>query len=424
MPASPSPRSSGPRQTPARERGFPASLTPLGNLVSGPPARHPRPGKDFSTPRTLRPSPRASRSLPWTLAALLLVLAGCEAREAASDPETQAGEEAPRIPVAVQVLSTGRSEALIRAWGTVTPDREAVILAEVAGTVHRVAVALGDRVEEGQVLLEIDPSLHRARVREAETALESARIGREKAEKDLERSRAMFERGTVSDSELETARTRFAETEAAHAAAAASLEEAKKNLRGAILTAPFDARVAARPPDPGSTVNPGAPLLTLVDIDRVRIEARVSEQDLPDIRPGDVAALTVQGAPGTVFTGTVAAVGPDADPDSRQYPVEIRVEIPPGLPLRGGMVARVEIVTAVYEDLPLLPVDALLEEEGEPVFYVVEGGTAVRRRAVIGPRNRGFVTLLEGGAAGDSVVVMGQGRLADGARVAVEETAP
>jgi multidrug efflux pump subunit AcrA (membrane-fusion protein) len=116
----------------------------------------------------------------------------------------------------------------------------------------------------------------------------------------------------------------------------------------------------------------------------------------------------------------VTAVGPQAEAASRQYPVEITVPNSE-LALKGGMVARVEIVYGVYEDVPLLPVDALIEDEGAFFYFVVDAGTAHRRRAVLGPRAGQSAALLEGGAPGDSVVVLGQARLIQDARVSVEE---
>jgi hypothetical protein len=101
--------------------------------------------------------------------------------------------------------------------------------------------------------------------------------------------------------------------------------------------------------------------------------------------------------------------------------VEIEVVNPEGHPLKGGMVARCEIVDAVYDAVPLLPVDALVESEEGNLFYVVKGGVAAGRTAVLGPRSGQMIAVLEGAAVGDSVVVLGQARLAEGIPVRVEE---
>jgi membrane fusion protein (multidrug efflux system) len=349
------------------------------------------------------------------------VVAGCQRgappEEAAADPQP---ENRP-VPVAVAVLTSGPSRAAVRAWGTVRPLQEAVILAEVAGRVTNVEVGLGEEVRRGQLLLEIDPDLHMARTAEAEAAVQSAQAARDRAVRERERRETLFERGTVSDSELELARTQAAQAEATLSAARATVEQAKKNLSTARLMAPFEGYVASRPPDRGSTVNLGTPLITLVDIDLLRVDALVSEQDLPQVHVGSEVTVTAEAAPGRIFPGMVVAVGPQADRTTRQFPVEVEVENPPDLPLKGGVVARVEIIYESHENIPLLPVDAYLEDGEGAYFFAVRNGVATRRNFDAGPREGQWIGVLAGAAEGDTVVVVGQDRLVDGAPARVEE---
>lgn len=338
---------------------------------------------------------------------------------AASDAPVPSG--AP-VPVGVHVLTAGRAEGAIRVWGTLRPRQEAAILADLSGRVDAVHVSLGDAVAKGDVLLEIDPELYLALVEEADSKLESAVLSEAKAKKDFERSEALLGKGTISDSEHEAARTRFAQAQAARAEAAATLARSRSDLAEARLRAPFAGEVGSRPPDVGSSVTLGMPLVTLVDIDAVRVEALVSEQDLSHIHLGDTASLSVEARPGETFTGTVSAIGPQTDAETKQFPVEIRVPNPKGHPLRGGMVARVRIVYEAYDGVPLVPVDALLEDgNGGYVFYVVDGGTAHRRTLDAGPRQGQRMAALSGAAPGDSIVVLGQHRLQEGTPVTVEE---
>jgi len=370
-----------------------------------------------------QPVPAALRFLAFPLSLLLaLAAAGCKGD---ATPDNAAADPQPGIrpvPVAVQVLSSGPIRAAVQAWGTVRPRQEAAINAEVAGRITNVKVTLGEHVSRGQLLLEIDPELHVARASEAEAAVESAQSARDRAVKELGRRQALFEKGTVSDSELELARTQAAQAEATLAAARAAEEQAKKDLSMARLTAPFEGYVASRPPDRGSTVSLGTPLITLVDIDRLRVDALLSERDLPRVGVGSEVTVTAEAAPGRTFPGTVVAVGPQADRVTRQFPVEVEVKNPPDLPLKGGMVAQVEVVYESYEDIPLLPVDAYLEDDAGAYFYEVKDGLALRRSFRPGPRRGQWIGILEGAAAGDTVVVIGQDRLTDASPVQVEET--
>ena len=350
------------------------------------------------------------------LAPAALVLAGCSG-EPSGEAQAQAAPADTRVPVSVRPLETGRAEATVRAWATVRPAQSADMLAEVSGTLTQVHVNLGEPGRKGHALLEIGRELHTPRVREAEAALESAKLSSEKLRKDLERAKSLYERGSVSDSDSEAARSRYAEAVAGEAAAAAALALARKNLAAAVLRAPFDGHLASRPLDPGSTVNPGMLLAKVVDINTVGVIALVSERDLANVHLGDEASVSVESITPEPMSGTVVTMGPQADPETRQYPVEI--EVPnPGHLLKGGMVAGVEIVYETLEDVPLLPVSALVDDGR--AFYVVANGTAERREASLGPRVDQSVALLSGGAPGDSVVVIGQGRLAPGTPVQVE----
>jgi len=351
------------------------------------------------------------------LSALFLLAAGCKQKNAEAEGETAAAA----VPVSVHVLETGTVEDVVRAWATIRPQQEATLLAGVSGRVSAVHVLLGQQVRKGDILLEIEPEVHAAELTEAETNLESAKIALAKAEKDLERAGGMHEAGTLSDSEYEGFKSNEVAARATVARMDAELARARRTVRDSRLAAPFDGRIAIRPPDAGTTVTLGEILTRVVDISTVGVIAGLSGQDLAHVAPGVHARVIVESLPDRVFDGEVVAVGPQADADSRQFPVEIEVKNPPDLPLKAGMVAQVEVVVKTYPDVPLLPVDALVDADGGDGFYVVTGGAAAWRVAELGPRQGQFAALLSGGAPGDSVVVLGQTRLAPGAAVAIED---
>lgn len=351
---------------------------------------------------------------------LLSGVLGCAGQ---SEGEVAQAEPAARsdVPVAVHVVSSGRAEAAVRAWGTVVARRDAEILAGVSGRVEAAHVGLGDRVRRGQPLLDVDAALYRAALDEAEALFRSAEAAFAKANSDLERHEALFAGNIISSTEIEQFRNAALTAEAAHAQAAANRERARKNFDDARITAPFDGTVAVRPPDPGSSVGLGMPLTRVVDLSRVRVRVDVPEADLARLTQGMAAIVLVDALPGRRFEGTVAAIGPQADAMSRQYPVEVDAVNPEGQPLKAGMVARVEIVYEAFENVALVPVDALVEDRGRRGVFVTQGGVARWRDTELGPRSGNEIAVRSGVAPGDSVVVLGQTRLADGSRVKVEE---
>ena len=381
--------------------------------------RTPRAHRPLSTPFPVTP---LHASLPAALAGVLLLLVACSGGEDSASAEHDT-TGARMIPVAVEVMETGTMEARIRAWATVSPEFEADIHAGVSGRVDAVRARLGDRVTRGQTILEIDLAVHRAGLAEAETDVESARIASGKAGKDFERNQALFESKNISDTEFEDARAKTVAAAAVLASAEARLARARRTLDDARVEAPFTGQIAVDPPDAGTTVSAGRLLTRVVNIDRLEVTAGISEKDLARIHLGTPARITVESLPGREFEGVVSAIGPEADAASRQFPVTLLVENPPAQPLKGGMVARVEIVWRTLEDVPLLPIDALVEHEGEMGYFVVSGGVARWREPALGPRNGELVAVESGAGPGDSVVVLGQTRLTDGSRIRVE-TAP
>ena len=204
------------------------------------------------------------------------------------------------------------------------------------------------------------------------------------------------------------------------ATARAGLATAELAYRDARPTAPFAGTLANRLPDPGTSVTAGSLLARVVDITSLRIRAEFSEQDLAHIQVGSPARIVVE-SHGLSFGGYVTAVGPAADPASFLFPVEVTVRNDPEHPLRGGMVARVEVVTRNWENAPLLPVDALVDGADGPGYYVVEDGTASWRSATVIARSGDHLVLGDGAAPGEAVVVLGQTRLTPGTAVMVEE---
>jgi membrane fusion protein (multidrug efflux system) len=347
--------------------------------------------------------------LKFGLVALGLGLSfiACSQKAPEKTEGTATAAEKKAVPVSVATITTGEFVRTVTATGTIQPRHEAVINAGVSGQVEKVHVEVGDKVTKGRILVEIDPELFLAQAEQAQAAYQ-------KAKTDLERNEKLFATRDISETILEAARLQ-------EKSALVAMKQAEKQLHDARIPSPFDGWVAARPVQLGSTIAPGMAVITVVDISQIRVELGVSEEDVTHLRVGQPVKLTVGVYRGREFTGRITAVGPQADANSRLFPVEVTATNPPGLPLRAGMVARAEIEFERLKNAPLLPQDAITQREGETIVFTVENNTAMRRVPKLGAKQGGFYLIHEGLQAGEVVVIAGQEGLREGTAVEIQQ---
>jgi membrane fusion protein, copper/silver efflux system len=184
----------------------------------------------------------------------------------------------------------------------------------------------------------------------------------------------------------------------------ARLERAGRAERSVPVEAPIAGALTARLVEPGARVEPGATLFTVTDLSRVWIEGRVYESDVPRVREGQEATVTLPSAPGAVLRGRVRTVYPTLDPATRSLPVRFELENPGGR-LKPGMYADVELALPPARGV-LVPESAVLETGPRAVVFVRRGADRYEPRAVVvGGRAGGEARIVSGVAAGDTVVV-------------------
>lgn len=337
-----------------------------------------------------------------------LILSGCGlASGRGGEPTVEA------VAVAVAEARTGTLTATSRASGQLSPIRNITITAKVPGKVVAVHKQMGDTVQEGDLLVELDDKDLASQLAAAQAQYTQAQAQRAEAARQASRLEALLEQGAVSQQQAEQIRTQLTLANAQVEAARAQLELATSSYEGARITAPADGVLAARYVEPGGMVGAGSPLFQLVDLSTVVVEAGVAEAAINAVRPGVAVTVSVP-ALNRTFTGEVESVSPQMDLQTRSYRVRVTLPNPEGV-LKGGMFAEVIIPLAEQTGV-LVPVNALVETGSEPHVYVVKDGVAHRTPVTVVSRSDEQV-LVEGIAEGDQVVVAGQNRLYDGAPV-------
>ncbi len=169
-------------------------------------------------------------------------------------------------------------------------------------------------------------------------------------------------------------------------------------------------------------VNQGTLLAVIVDMDEMLVRLNIAEQDIPYFQKGLPANISVDAYPKETFAGEVSRISQILDAQTRTLPVEIRIPNP-GHRLKSGMFCRIYIKADRRTGIIVLAQDALVEELGHNYVFVVDKGTARKKKVALGIRDDGKVEVLSGVQEGDQVIVFGQQGLKDGAQViAAEET--
>jgi RND family efflux transporter MFP subunit len=315
--------------------------------------------------------------------------------------------------------------------GTVRSRVSAVVSARIAGTVSVLRVREGDRVQKGQLLAQLEAGENAAAAAgafaggdEARRGLEEAVARRNLADATFERFQRLYDEQAVTRQELDVRKTE--KEVAAHAAARAEarLKQAEEGARAAAtvagyarIVAPIPGVVTARQVDPGASVFPAQPLMTIEDGGNFQLELAVPESLAARIRPGTAVQVTLD-ALNANFSAPIAEVVPVADPATRTLTAKVMLA---RQGLRSGMFGRAAVPLGTSMNGMFLPKRALVERGALTSVWVVSQDSIARMRLVktgkvVGDR----VEILSGLTAGERVVTSGAEKVAEGARVAVE----
>ncbi len=391
-------------------------------------------------------------SLPAiAIAAALLGACGSEPAARTLPPE----ESAPR-QVRVAAASKARVARTVSATGTLAADDEIILGAKAIGRLREINVDLGSRVRKGQVIARIDPNDYELRVRQAETALQQARVRlglppdgindhvdaqqtgvvRQAAavlkEVKLTHDRMveLAQRELISRAELDAAISQLSVAEARYqdsleevrnrqgmlAQRRSELEIARQQLADTVIIAPSDGAVKQRQASVGEYLAAGAPVVTLVRMDPLRLRLAVPEREAVSVRVGQQVRLTVEGDPDQ-YQGRVARLSPAIAEDNRTLMVE--AEVPnQRLLLRPGAFTKADIIVEANEEIVTVPAEAIVTFAGIEKVLTIAEGKVVEKRVRTGRSIGQAVEIGEGVSVGEQVIVK-PGNLVSGQAVTV-----
>lgn len=313
------------------------------------------------------------------------------------------------MPVEVSPVTTGTVTVDISAIGTLLADESVMIRPEIIGRVATFHFAEGQRVEQGVALVSLDASEYRSQVAQSQASVKLAQL-------KFNRTKDLLRKSLSSQQQYD-------EDAATLDAAQAKLALDEDRLAKTVIHAPFGGIMGLRKVSPGAMVQPGQDLVSLENITQLKMDFRIPEIYLPDIKSGLELNLSSDAYPGQVFKGSVYAIAPAIDESSRSILLRARVPNNQAL-LRPGLFAKVTLRLAQRDNAPLVPEEALWPVGQNLFVYRVVDGKAMLTKIKIGQRMKGQVEVLEGVSAGDTVVSAGQMKIRNEAAVMPINQAP
>ncbi|TDM09797.1 MAG: efflux transporter periplasmic adaptor subunit [Ideonella sp. MAG2] len=296
----------------------------------------------------LRPAPRTHLAL-LTLAVLvgLSACGGGKGGPEAASASASAAKPAVQLLVSPEdILTVGQSGAVGRGTlitGAIVPEKRADVRAELGAVVQQVLKENGDAVRRGEVLVKLDEATVRDSLNAAEESLRASTLSFEQSERQLQRVKSLQAQGMVSQQAAEDAEVRRNNANSDVLAAKARVVNARQQLQRTEVRAPFDGVVVERKVSVGDTVQVGRELLKVMDPRTLRLEGRVSADQLRDLRVGQSVRYSLNGYGTQRFEGRVQRVDAVANASTRQ--VEVVVALVGDAPTVAGLFAEGEVLT-------------------------------------------------------------------------------
>jgi RND family efflux transporter MFP subunit len=332
------------------------------------------------------------------LGLLLLVLAGVFKQKVPTNAVPPQRGPADRPLAEVRLIRRPRYETAV---GTVRAVHEAGVAARLLARVTEVHIKAGQAVRVGQVLVRLDDSDLRARLKQAEAAVVAARAARQKAIRDHERGRALLPGGGISREDFDQRQTARRTTAAELERAEHSVREAGVLLDYALVRAPLTGVVIDKRVEVGDTARPGQVLLTLYDPTRMQMVASVRESLALRLQVGQKLPARLE-ALDRDCRATVSEIVPEAQPASRSFAVKVTGPCPPGA--YSGMFGRI-FIPLDDERIVAVPAAAVYHV-GQLDMIDVQDADAVRRRSIqLGRRIGASYEVLAGLRTGEKIVL-------------------
>ena len=326
------------------------------------------------------------------------------AQAAATQPAKGGAPEG--IAVEAVKVSVTRMPQALAAVGSLRSDEAVIVRPEIPGRVAQILFREGERVAKGAVLVKLDDSVQHA-------DLDKARANLVLSKSKFDRAEDLRKQGFISTQARD-------EAENVLKVAQADVELMQARMSRLALVAPFAGTIGLRQVSVGDYVKEGQDIVNLESLDPLKVDFRVPELALSQVRDGQTLQVTLDAIPDRAYDGRVYAINPLIDANGRSVVIRAHVSNRDGK-LRPGMFARVRLFTSEARDSALVPEESLFPVGDDKYVYKVVDGKAMRQKVEIGQRRDGKVEIVSGLAPTDIVVTAGHLKIRDGAAVQIAE---
>lgn len=340
-----------------------------------------------------------------------LLLAACGASE-------EGGRQERATPVTTTAVETRAVERVELSVGRLRANSAPAVSAETGGRIRQVHVDVGDTVEAGQALADIDAELQRIAVNSGRAEVARLQALLENERRRVRRLSDLAKSQSIAQDQLDEARTAVESLQAQLEAAQARLEDAEYNLRQTTIVSPVSGKIQSRLISVGDYVTPGMRVFELVSGRALQAFLPLPEHLQGAIALGQPVRLAAPARPDDWIDAEVTDLRPVIGEGSRAIELIVDLDNPGGWRAGGSVTARV--VLERHEGVVVPPASVVRRPAGE-VVYVVDGQRAVERSVRVGLRGDGWVEIADGVESGETVVVDGAGFLTDDALLEVRE---
>lgn len=322
------------------------------------------------------------------------------------------GVQLTAVPVEVDLVTLGILTRRITVVGNLMASNTVVIRPNISGHVAKVIAQGGEEVNRGDILFELDDRSIKAKLKDTQAVLAHARL-------KFNRAEILTEKKVTPAKLLDEARAELLRAEAA-------VEGAEKDLDDTKISAPYEGVVSLHKISIGALVSPQIEMLTITDVDPIKVEFKISSKDLPFISTGQKIEISVDSFPGQTFKGEIEAIDTKVDPISQQVEVRGTLENKKRL-LKPGSFARVSLVAGSKNDALIARIEAVstigdvsyvwkvVQDPEKPDKYF-----AFRVAVLTGIQEGDRIEITKGLEENDIVVTAGQNRLHDGNQVSFD----
>lgn len=346
------------------------------------------------------------------------------------------------VPVTTAIATNGDMEDRLELSGVLVPARTVEIASRITGQVTALGHSVGDSVKTGDVLINLDTQALNGQLMQAQANWEQARAAAEATQKQADiskinfdaaqtyydRTKALFDGGAVSQSQLDDARDKLdiaarqyenasgpaqAQAEAAIDAAYANVKNLSVQLDCTTITSPIDGIIATQNVNAGQVISAAVSVISIVDTSVLKLKSAVPQDKLALLSVGKELDVSIDAYPGVICKGTITSIGPIALSTGELFPVEISLNNDQGL--MPGMSAHSTLVTKTTGIV--IPLSSIQQTAEESYVFVIEDQVAHKQVVKPGLRNDEEAEILSGLSEGERVAVSNISLLTDGMTV-------